>query len=82
MSFDYGGVRHLEDNGDPGIARLVEAQHGRPWPRVSATSVPAREIVLNLLENFRTSELYRAYWMGRPMTSPIFNFYSVCTLGC
>jgi hypothetical protein len=25
-------------------------------------------------------ELHRKYWTGRSMTSPIFNFYSVCTL--
>ena len=41
-----------------------------------------RDSVVGLfLRNFKTSELYQAYWLGRPMTSPIFGFYSVCTLG-
>jgi hypothetical protein len=41
----------------------------------------ARELSMNLVENFKTSELYQTYWSGRPMTSPIFSFYSVCTVG-
>jgi hypothetical protein len=41
----------------------------------------AHELSLNLIENVRTSELYQAHWSGRPMTSPIFNFYSLCTVG-
>jgi hypothetical protein len=34
-----------------------------------------------VIENFKTAELHKNYWWGRPLTSPIFRFYSVCTLG-
>jgi len=34
-----------------------------------------------VIENFKTGELHRRYWLDRPMTSSIYNFYSVCTLG-
>jgi hypothetical protein len=37
---------------------------------------------LELVDNFKTSELGQKYRLGRPVTSPIFGFYSVCTLGC
>jgi len=39
------------------------------------------ELGLNLIENFKTADLYQTYQLGRPITSPIFNFYSICTLG-
>jgi hypothetical protein len=70
--------------GDPGITSLVEsfARMGAPWRSgIRDIQALARELKLNLIENFKTSELYQTYWLGRPMTSPIFLFYSVCTLG-
>ncbi len=55
---------------------------GAPWlSGIRDIQSLARELSLNLIENFRTSELYQSYWSGRPMVSPIFKFYSVCTLG-
>jgi hypothetical protein len=54
---------------------------GAPWVAgIRDIKQLARELGFHLIENFRTSELYRAYWSGRPMTSPIFNYYSVCTI--
>ena len=41
----------------------------------------AREMKLNLVENFKTLELCERYRIGRAVTSPIFAFYSVCTVG-
>ena len=70
--------------GDPGIVTLVEAfaNMGAPWiSGIADIRNLAHELGLNVIENFRTGELYQSYWTGRPMTSPIFEFYSVCTLG-
>ena len=69
--------------GDPGIVTLVEAfaNMGAPWiSGIADIRNLAHELGLNVIENFRTGELYQSYWTGRPMTSPIFEFYSVCTL--
>ena len=71
--------------GDPAITRLVEsfANMGAPWVSgIRDIRSLARELRLNVIDNFKTSELYQKYWLGRPMTSPIFGFYSVCTIGC
>jgi O-methyltransferase involved in polyketide biosynthesis len=85
LSFDYMAEAVIsKTTGDPGITSLVEsfATMGAPWRSgIRDIQVLARELKLNLIENFKTSELYQAYWLGRPMTSPIFGFYSVCTLG-
>ena len=70
--------------GDLGITSLVEsfATMGAPWlSGIRDIQSLARELSLNVVENFKTSELYRDVWLARPMTSPIFGFYSVCTLG-
>ena len=70
--------------GDSGITSLVEsfATMGAPWlSGIRDIQSLARELSLNVVENFKTSELYQTYWLARPMTSPIFGFYSVCTLG-
>ena len=49
--------------GDPGITRLVEsfANMGAPWlSGIRDVQSLAYELGLNLIENVRTSELYRA----------------------
>jgi methyltransferase (TIGR00027 family) len=85
LSFDYMAESVIsKTTGDAGITRLVEsfANMGAPWlSGIRDVRSLAHELGLNLIENFRTSELYQAYWTGRPMTSPIFNFYSLCTVG-
>ena len=86
VSFDYMAEAVIANTtGDPGITKLVDsfARMGAPWVSgIRDIRALARELRLNLYENFKTSELYRTYWQGRPMTSPIFDFYSVCTVGC
>jgi methyltransferase (TIGR00027 family) len=85
LSFDYMAEAVISrTTGDPGITRLVEsfATMGAPWlSGIRDIQSLASEMRLNLMENFKTAELHQTYWLGRPMTSPIFNFYSVCTLG-
>jgi len=68
----------------PGITTLVEsfAAMGAPWlSGIRDIRSFARDLGLDLLENFQTSELCRTYRHDRPIASPIFGFYSVCTLG-
>jgi len=85
LSFDYMAESVItKTTGDAGITQLVDsfAAMGAPWlSGIRDIQALARELGLHLVENVKTSELYRSYWTGRPMTSPIFNFYSLCTLG-
>jgi methyltransferase (TIGR00027 family) len=85
LSFDYMTDSVVsKTTGDPAITSLVEsfARMGAPWVSgIADIHALAREAGLDVVENFRTAELYGKYWPDRPMTSPIFNFYSVCTLG-
>ena len=85
LSCDYMAESVIsKTTGDPGITSLVEsfANMGAPWlSGIRDMQALAHELGLSLIEDFRTSELYRAYWAGRPMASAIFNYYSVCTLG-
>src|SRR5262245_13622482 len=85
VSFDYMAESVIaKTTGDPCITRLVEsfASMGAPWlSGIRDIQGLAHELRLNLVENFRTSELYRRYRRGRLAKSPIFGFYSVCTVG-
>ncbi|HJZ72225.1 MAG TPA: SAM-dependent methyltransferase [Vicinamibacterales bacterium] len=85
MSFDYMAEAVVaKTTGNPGITRLVEsfASMGAPWlSGIRDIQSLARELRLTLVENFKTSDLYRAY-RRRPITSEIFAFYSVCTVSC
>jgi methyltransferase (TIGR00027 family) len=84
LSFDYMADSVVSKaTGDPAIASLVEsfARMGAPWVSgISDIHTLAHQVGLAVAEHFQTAELYRKYWTGRPMTSPIFSFYSVCTL--
>jgi methyltransferase (TIGR00027 family) len=84
LSFDYLAEAVIANTtGDPGITTLVQsfAAMGAPWlSGIRDIGSLAREMRLHLTEDFKTAELYRTYWLDRPMTSPIFNFYSICTL--
>jgi methyltransferase (TIGR00027 family) len=83
LSFDYMAEAVIsKTTGDSGITILVEsfAAMGAPWlSGIRDVQSLARELSLHVVENVKTSELYRTYWLGRPMTSPIFSFYPLCT---
>jgi len=85
VSFDYMAEAVVsKTTGDPGITSLVEsfAAMGAPWlSGIRDIHALASELHLSVIEDFKTAELYRSYWLDRPITSPIFVFYSVCTLG-
>jgi methyltransferase (TIGR00027 family) len=84
VSFDYLADSVISNTtGDAGIVTLVEsfAAMGARW-RSGIRDIHGFALKLNLTvaENFTTAELHRLYMPGRPITSPIFDFYSVCTL--
>jgi methyltransferase (TIGR00027 family) len=85
ISFDYMAEEVIsKTTGDPGVTKLVEsfARMGAPWlSGLSDVGSLADEHGLSLVENFRTADLCRRYRPGRPITSPIVHFYSVCTVG-
>jgi methyltransferase (TIGR00027 family) len=85
VSFDYMAEAVIsKTTGDAGVTSLVEsfAAMGAPWlSGIRDIQVLAREMNLNLVENFKTLDLCRRYRLGRRVTSPIFDFYSVCTVG-
>jgi methyltransferase (TIGR00027 family) len=85
VSFDYMADAVIANTtGDAGITMLVEsfAAMGAPWVSgIRDIQSLARKLSLTLVENFKTAELYRSYWPGRPLTSRIFDYYSVCTVG-
>ena len=85
LSFDYMAEAVIsKTTGDPGITKLVEsfANMGAPWlSGINDIGRLAYAHGFSLFENFQTAELFRTYRPGRLITSPIFNFYSVCTLG-
>jgi O-methyltransferase involved in polyketide biosynthesis len=84
LSFDYMAEAVVSrTTGDPGITRLVEsfAAMGAPWlSGIRDARALAAELHLTPIENFRTADLFRTYWPSRPMTSPVFLYYSVCTV--
>jgi methyltransferase (TIGR00027 family) len=85
LSFDYlAEVVISKTTGDPGVTSLVESFEamGAPWlSGIHDIQSLAREMSLDLVENFKTGELSETYQFGRRATSPIFEYYSVCTLG-
>lgn len=85
LSFDYMSESVIsKTTGDPGVTSLVEsfARMGAPWlSGIRDIQVLARELRLNLVENFKTGELFHRYRDSRPTDSPIFTFYSLCTVG-
>jgi methyltransferase (TIGR00027 family) len=85
VSCDYMAEAVIsKTTGDAGVTTLVEsfAAMGAPWlSGIRDIETFARELGLDLVENFQTAELSRTYRHALPMASPIFGFYSVCTLG-
>jgi methyltransferase (TIGR00027 family) len=85
LSFDYLAESVIaKTTGDRGVTTLVErfAAMGAPWVTgIRDVRALAHELGLTVIEDFRTAELSRMYCPGRAIASPIFNLYSVCSLG-
>jgi methyltransferase (TIGR00027 family) len=84
LSYDYLTEAVIaKTTGDTGITSLVESfeNMGAPWlSGITDIQSFAGELTLKLVENFKTADLFKKYWQGRPVTSAIFDNYSVCTL--
>ena len=84
LSFDYMSDAVIsKTTGDAGITTLVESfeNMGAPWlSGIRDVQALAKELNLTVIENFKTAELHQTYWPGRPLASPIFHFYSLCTM--
>jgi len=83
ISFDYLSQSVIaKTTGDRRVTSLVESFEamGAPWlSGIDDIDGLAREVGLRVVENFTTGHLYRTY-RGRPESSPIFQYYSICTL--
>lgn len=84
ISCDYMAEAVItKTTGDAGVTRLVEnfEAMGAPWHSgISDIEAFAHELGVTLVENVTTGDLHRRYWPDRPVTSPIFDYYSLCTL--
>jgi methyltransferase (TIGR00027 family) len=85
LSFDYMADEVIsKTTGDAGITRLAQsfANMGAPWVSgIRDIQALADEMNLRVIENFKTADLHKAYRPDRRLASPIFKFYSVCTVG-
>jgi methyltransferase (TIGR00027 family) len=85
VSFDYMAEAVIaKTTGDAGVTRFVEsfARMGAPWVSgIRDIRSFAREVGLTVFENVQADQLYTIYRRRRRVRSPIFHFYSVCTLG-
>ncbi len=83
LSFDYLTESVVtKTTGDADLRSLVESFEamGAPWlSGIDDVHGLADEIGLRVLENVTMGTLYRSY-RGRPVSSPIFDHYSICTL--
>ena len=54
---------------------------GAPWTYgISDVRSLAHKAAATILENVKVAELHRAYWPAQPLDSPIYDYYSICTL--
>ena len=85
VSFDYMAEAVIaKTTGDPEVTRVVEnfAQMGAPWVTgIRDVHDFARELGLHVLDNFKTTDLFTVYRPGRPLTTRLFDYYSLCTVG-
>ena len=84
VSFDYVTKEVIaKTTGDPEITRVVErfAAMGAPWTHgISDVGSLAHQAAATILENVKVADLHRAYWPTQPLDSPIYEYYSICTL--
>jgi len=83
LSFDYLTEAVItKTTGDESLTALVESFEAMRAPWVSGiddVQSLAAELGLRVVENVTTGELFRKY-RGRPVASPVFQHYSICTL--
>jgi methyltransferase (TIGR00027 family) len=84
ISFDYMTEEVIaKATGDPEVTSLVErfASMGAPWNYgISDVRSLAEKAATTILENVMIADLHRVYWPNQPLDSPIYDYYSICTL--
>jgi methyltransferase (TIGR00027 family) len=84
LAFDYMAPEVIaKTTGDPAITKVVErfAAMGAPWifGIGNLAEFAARE-GMAVVEDHKTASLYRAYRPGGTLDSPLFSYYSLCTV--
>jgi methyltransferase (TIGR00027 family) len=84
LAFDYMTPEVVaKTTGDPAITALVEgfAAMGAPWVYgIGNLRELARQTGMSIVENRTTGELYRDYRPGGIIDTPLYGYYSLCTL--
>jgi len=85
LSFDYMAEAVItKTTGDAEVTRVVEnfAQMGARWlTGIGDVRQIANEFGLDVLDNFKTTDLYKVYRPGRATNTQLFEYYSLCTVG-
>lgn len=83
ISFDYLAEAVIEGRtGDPEIADVVQrfAAMGAPWTYgINDPEALGASCGFRVIETATLADLHRAYWPGRELTSPLYDYYAVCT---
>jgi len=84
VSFDYVTEEVIaKTTGDPEITSVVErfAAMGAPWNYgISDLRSFADKAMATILEHVKVADLHRAYWPNKRLDSPIYDYYSICTV--
>jgi methyltransferase (TIGR00027 family) len=84
LSCDYMAEAVIsKTTGDAGVTTLVESFEAMAAPWLSGIGdieSLARELNVTVIDDVTTGALHERYWPGDAVTSPIFRYYSVCTV--
>jgi methyltransferase (TIGR00027 family) len=83
-SFDFFAEDVIQNQtGDPEITRVVErfAAMGAPWTYgIDDLSEIAANCGAKVIDRVTLAELHRSFWPNLPLASPIYGYYSLCTV--
>jgi methyltransferase (TIGR00027 family) len=84
LAFDYMWPEVIaKTTGDPAITSVVErfAAMGAPWIYgIGNLSELAQQVDMDVVDNHTLAELYRVYRPNSTYDSPLYGYYSLCTL--
>ncbi|MGJ0622046.1 MAG: class I SAM-dependent methyltransferase [Methylocystis sp.] len=83
-SFDYFAKDVIDNQtGDPEITAVVErfAAMGAPWTYgIDDLADLAAGCGAKVIDRITLADLHRTFWPDRPLASPIYSYYSLCTV--
>lgn len=83
-SFDYFSEELINnETGDPQITSVVEkfAAMGAPWTYgINNLADLAARCGARVIDRVTVADLHRSYWPDRPLASPMYDYYSLCTV--